>query len=534
MGMTKFRRGQTPRFIARWSAFFILCVCLAAAAHAEQQSNNQNELAQQGWDAIEAKRYGDALKSFTAATDVAPEWAGLWFGRGYAEYLLGRDRTAERSLQRSIELDGSRGNAHSILGELLYRTGRVDEAIETYETATQTAQNGSDFQARLDEWKQEQQLQDGFGKASGRHFRVLFEGRNDDALARRAADILEAAYRNVGNTLRTYPTQTITVLLYTEQQFHDITRAPAWSGGSYDGQIRIPTKGALQDPGQLERILIHEYVHALVAQLGGRRVPHWVNEGLATRLEPGGLDRSRDVLSRVASQGRLCYSLASTNPAERCPPSSRWSRAIGRRQSMLMQAILDACEGSTVPVHRRLDECSAAWVILADRARRAMGGFPGAAPVEHARQVRSLENMVGLVRSEAPELELESLMQDGKFDEVARRLKEALAKASGDDEPVPAREERADTPSTDRTPEEVAARTAHAKLARQAFAIAERHAADIIRGSLVTPYNSDGRAYDEMLDAVTQLWKDQQDEPSFDAGYAAGLAVGLRLAGHAG
>ena len=72
MGMTKLRRGQTPRFIARWSAFFILCVCLAAAAHAEQQSNNPNELAQQGWDAIEAKRYGDALKSFTAATDVAP------------------------------------------------------------------------------------------------------------------------------------------------------------------------------------------------------------------------------------------------------------------------------------------------------------------------------------------------------------------------------------------------------------------------------------------------------------------------------
>ena len=305
MGITKLRRHRTPSSIARWLAFFLLWVCVAGATHAGQQSNDPNELAQQGWDAIEAKRYGDALKSFTTATDLAPEWAGLWFGRGYAEYLLGRDRTAERSLRRSIDLDGSRGNAYSILGELLYRIGRVDEAIETYETATQAAENGSDFEARLDEWKQEQQLQDGFGKASGRHFRVLFEGRNDDALARRAADILEAAYRNVGNTLRTYPTQTITVLLYTEEQFHDITRAPAWSGGSYDGQIRIPTKGALQDPGQLERILIHEYVHALVAQLGGRRVPHWVNEGLATRLEPGGLDRSRNVLSRVASRPSL-------------------------------------------------------------------------------------------------------------------------------------------------------------------------------------------------------------------------------------
>ena len=305
MGTTTLRRSHTATPFVLWAAFCIFSMCTAAAAHPEQQSNDPNELAQQGWDAIEAKRFGDALTAFEAATDVAPEWAALWYGRGYAEYWLGRDRVAERSLRRSIELDGSRGNAYFVLGELLYRTGQVDEAIKIYETAKQTAQNGSDFQARLDEWKQEQQLQDGFGKASGAHFRVLFEGRNDDALARRAMDILEAAYRNVGNTLRTYPPQTVNVLLYTEQQFHDITRAPAWSGGSYDGQIRIPTKGALKNPGELERILVHEYVHALVAQLGGRRVPQWVNEGLATALEPGGLDRSRSVLSRVASRPSL-------------------------------------------------------------------------------------------------------------------------------------------------------------------------------------------------------------------------------------
>ena len=278
---------------------------MVVSAGAEQQSNNPNELAKQGWEAIQAKRYGEALKSFTVATDQAPEWAGLWYGRGYAEYLLGRDGIAEQSLRRSIELDGTRGDAYWVLGELLYRVGRVDQAIKTYETARRTAQNGDDFRARLDEWKQEQQLQDGFGKASGAHFRVLFEGRNDATLARRTVDILETAYRQVGNTLTTYPTRTINVLLYTEQQFHDITRAPAWSGGSYDGQIRIPTKGALENPGQLERILIHEYVHALVAQLGGRRVPQWVNEGLATALEPGGLDRSRGVLSRVSSRPSL-------------------------------------------------------------------------------------------------------------------------------------------------------------------------------------------------------------------------------------
>jgi hypothetical protein len=45
---------------------------------------------------------------------------------------------------------------------------------------------------------------------------MLFEEHNDATLARRTVDILETAYRQVGNTLTTYPTRTINVLLYTE------------------------------------------------------------------------------------------------------------------------------------------------------------------------------------------------------------------------------------------------------------------------------------------------------------------------------
>jgi Flp pilus assembly protein TadD len=107
---------------------------MVVSVGAEQQSNNPNELAKQGCEAIQVKRYGEALTSFTAATDQAPEWAGLWYGRGYAEYLLGRDGIAEQSLRRSIELDGTKGNASWVLGELLYRVGRVDQEIKTYET----------------------------------------------------------------------------------------------------------------------------------------------------------------------------------------------------------------------------------------------------------------------------------------------------------------------------------------------------------------------------------------------------------------
>ena len=278
---------------------------MSLAARGQQGSTNPVELAQDGWAAVEAQRYGDALRAFTEATELVDYEPTLWLGRGYAEYMLGRDDDAEHSLERVLALDETSDSAYQILGELHYRSGRVADAIKTYETARRQATNGRDFEARLEEWKQESQLQDGFAHSTGAHFLVLFEGPTDDALARRIIDVLEGAYRNVGNTLRTYPPQTINVLLYTQQQFQDITRAPAWSGGVYDGQIRLPSRGALERPGELERVLTHEYVHALVALLGGRTVPTWLNEGLATALEPGGLDHASRVLASVSGRPSL-------------------------------------------------------------------------------------------------------------------------------------------------------------------------------------------------------------------------------------
>jgi hypothetical protein len=119
--------------------------------------------------------------------------------------------------------------------------------------------------------------------------------------------------------LSVYPSSSITVVLYTLQQFQDITRAPAWAGGLYDGQIRVAVKGALNHPEDLERLLVHEFVHALVAQVGGRNVPFWLNEGLATCLEPGGTEWAASVLERTSSQpalDRLHGSFEELNPSD--------------------------------------------------------------------------------------------------------------------------------------------------------------------------------------------------------------------------
>jgi hypothetical protein len=93
----------------------------------------------------------------------------------------------------------------------------------------------------------------------------------------------------VGTALLAYPSNIITVILYTDEQFRDITRSPSWAGGVYDGTIRIPMREALNNLPQLERVLAHEFTHALVRSLSPRGAPTWVDEGLAVVFENGDL-----------------------------------------------------------------------------------------------------------------------------------------------------------------------------------------------------------------------------------------------------
>src|SRR5262249_52993449 len=85
------------------------------------------------------------------------------------------------------------------------------------------------------------------------------------------------------------------------EQFRDITRAPAWSRGRYDGRIRIPVAGAQEKPELFERVLTHELVHAVVAGIAPRGVPTWLNEGLAQLLDGTDPQQARQ---RLKAMGR--------------------------------------------------------------------------------------------------------------------------------------------------------------------------------------------------------------------------------------
>jgi hypothetical protein len=124
---------------------------------------------------------------------------------------------------------------------------------------------------------------------SGAHFSVTFQGPADEAIAFRSVEILEAAYYRIGSALNVYPTQPIDVVLHTQQQFFDVTKAPSWAGGLYDGRIHVPVKGAEKiSPERLAEVLSHELTHAIARSIAGPEGPTWLHEGLAGVMEQSG------------------------------------------------------------------------------------------------------------------------------------------------------------------------------------------------------------------------------------------------------
>jgi tetratricopeptide (TPR) repeat protein len=260
----------------------------ASAAAADPRAHDATALARAGTTAIEHRRFGDALDAFTRASALKPGDAGLCFGAGVAAFMLGRDDVAQTRFECALALDPTYLPAAMWLGDLHYRAGRLSEAITIYETAQQRSPKGHELQQQLDDWRRERELQSRFHEARTDHFSVLFEVAADEPLARKVGSRLEAAYARIGSTLGIYPSQPITVVLYTREQFGDITKLAAWAAAAYDGRIRVPIGVARERPEEIDRVLSHEFVHAVVAKLGGRTVPAWVNEGLATVLEPAG------------------------------------------------------------------------------------------------------------------------------------------------------------------------------------------------------------------------------------------------------
>jgi hypothetical protein len=241
-------------------------------------------LAPAGWAALEQGDARRAASIFAQALEQHPNEPTLHFGAGTAAYAQGRTDPALASLRKAVALDHRFPEAWVMLGRVAYDRGDSRLAIESMEKALELRPRDTFAAELLARWQRESSVHRSYIEKPAEHFRIMYEGGMQQAIGERVGRVLDREYRRIGGTLNSYPSEPITVILYTDQEFHDVTRSPAWAGGHYDGRIRIAVGGTIE-PAHLDRIIAHELVHAVVASAAARRIPAWLNEGLAMHLE---------------------------------------------------------------------------------------------------------------------------------------------------------------------------------------------------------------------------------------------------------
>jgi tetratricopeptide (TPR) repeat protein len=290
-----------------------LCV---APVHGQSRVNELNDA---GWKALRDGYQDRAASLFAEALTLRPDDPVLLMGAGAAAHAQGKQKDAMTSLQKALDVMPGLTPASILLGQIAFDEGDVDLAIRTYEDALTHAPRNPELTRTLDQWRREASVHKSFDELRYERFRVLFEGHAEQSLARHATDVLNSEFFRIANKLGEYPPDTIVAVLYTEQQFRDVTRAPAWAGGQYDGRIRIPVAGASQQPELFEKVLTHELAHAIVAGIAPGGVPAWLNEGLAQYFDGTDVStaaRRMKALGRSISLKRLEGSFGRLSAAE--------------------------------------------------------------------------------------------------------------------------------------------------------------------------------------------------------------------------
>jgi len=247
-----------------------------------QAMPGNNELASK---ALEKFRSGDYEGAAGLFKELAETDKSAFSAVGMSYFRLGNYQTANEYFEKAIESDSHDFVARKALAFSYYKLDNLEKSIEHADKGLSLVPD-PELQTLLERLRKEKNTQRNFIEESTAHFKVLFDGYEHGKIDREVVRILEDAYRFVGKEMGHFPAGSITVVLNTSSDFFDTTGAPHWSGGIYDGKIRIPIRGAEGQGELLKKVLFHEYTHAVVHSIT-RRCPRWIDEGLAEYFSAG-------------------------------------------------------------------------------------------------------------------------------------------------------------------------------------------------------------------------------------------------------
>jgi tetratricopeptide (TPR) repeat protein len=246
-----------------------------------------------------------AIDHYRQALSFAPDNLGLLLNLAVL-YLRGNQFTTaldtlEHARRVMPESSPAAPDIAKLMGWAYYGANKMDRAVEEWKLA-QRLRPDSEVESALEKAERDKAEEESYREGETVHFALKYNGSATPDLARGILRTLEEDFRDLESQLDFSPPEQIGVILYTEQSFADITRAPSWAGAINDGRIRIPVQGLTSVTPELGRVLKHELTHSFVGQKSHGRAPTWLQEGVAQYME-GRRSASAGVLLDEANQG---------------------------------------------------------------------------------------------------------------------------------------------------------------------------------------------------------------------------------------
>lgn len=268
----------------------IACEKVAAAHYAAAQF-----LVSKGETAGAIEHYREGL-SFT------PEDLGLLLNLSVLYLHQSQFTQALDPLEHARRMAPDSPDVAKLTGWAYYGANKMDQAVAEWKRA-ESLRRDPDVERALAKAERDKNEEENYREGETSHFVLKYSGSATPDLARGILRALEDDFNDIESQLGFTPPEPIGVILYTEQGFADITRAPSWAGAINDGRIRIPVQGLTSVTADLARVLKHELTHSFIGQKTHGRAPSWVQEGVAQFIEGRRSTGSAGGLLAAAGQG---------------------------------------------------------------------------------------------------------------------------------------------------------------------------------------------------------------------------------------
>jgi hypothetical protein len=243
-----------------------------------------------------------ALADERSALTYAPEAPLLLMNVAYLHLRRSEYKQSLDYLERAHRVAPNNPDVATLAGWAYYGMNKIDQAVAEWKRSA-LLRPDAEVQAALEKAQRDKQEEESYKENESPHFTLRYSGGAEPALARDVLRTLEMHYSAIESELNFTPPDSIGVVLYTQQAFSDITRAPGWVGALNDGRLRVPVQGLTGVNQELSRVLKHELAHSFVQQKTHGRAPTWMQEGLAQWMEGKRSGDNAAVLMQIYGEG---------------------------------------------------------------------------------------------------------------------------------------------------------------------------------------------------------------------------------------